>query len=97
MGRYLVLWEADESKIPVDAEERKAGWLMALEMTREDIKSGRTKEYGGFVGQTKGFAISEGTEEELNRMTLKYVPFFRFNIIPVLSIDQLEAAVKTVG
>ena len=97
MGRYLILWEADESKIPVDAEERKAGWLMALEMTREEIKAGRTKEYGGFVGQNKGFAIYEGTIEEVSSMTLKFIPFFRFNITPLLSIDQLEAAVKTMG
>ena len=97
MGRYLVLWKAAESKIPVDAEERKAAWLMAIEMVRQDIKAGLTKEWGTFLGQTKGFTIGEGTEEEFANALMKYIPFFRFNIIPVLSIDQLEAAVKTVG
>ncbi len=29
MGRYILFWEADESKIPVDAAERQNGWQMA--------------------------------------------------------------------
>jgi len=31
MGKYLILWKADESKIPVDFNERRDGWLLALE------------------------------------------------------------------
>jgi len=97
MGRYLVIWEADESKIPLDAKERGDGWLMALEMTRLDIKSGLTKDWGAFLGQTKGFTIGEGTEEEMLNTTMKYIPFFRFEIIPLASIDQVEAAVKAIA
>ena len=37
MARYLLLWEADESKIPLDPEERKMGWLGAIEMEWQNI------------------------------------------------------------
>lgn len=94
MGRYLILWEVDENKIPVDVEERKSGWLMMLEMTKQDMNAGKVKEWGAFIGQTKGFTISEGTEEEIHAMALKYVPFVRFNIYQLASMDQV---VKIVG
>jgi hypothetical protein len=97
MGRYLILWEADESKIPLDAKERQAGWLMALEMTREDMKAGLVKDYGVFLGQANGFDIAEGTEEEITNMAIKYMPFFRFKMIPIASIDQVEAAIKAMA
>ena len=94
MAKYLVLWEADESKIPIDPEERKAGWLMAMEMTKQDISEGLTTDWGGFIGQTSGFTISEGTPESVMKTTLKYIPFFRFKVIPFESMDSVEAAIK---
>jgi hypothetical protein len=94
MGRYLTIWEADESKIPVNPEERKVGWLGAIEMTKQDIKDGFIKDYGVFLGQTKGFSISEGTEDEVIRVTLKYIPYFRFKIYPLVSLQKLEEVIK---
>jgi len=89
MGRYLILWDVDESRIPVDPEERKTGWVMMLEMTKQDMEAGIVKDYGVFIGQTKGFTISEGTEEEMHALALKYVPFVRFNIYPLGTMDQV--------
>ena len=97
MGRYLILWEADESKIPVDPSERRDGWLMAIAATRQDIKDGLVKEWAAFAGQPNGFSIAEGTEEDILKITMKYMPFFRFKTIPLASIDQAEAAVKTIA
>jgi hypothetical protein len=94
MGRYLTMWEADESRIPVNPEERKVGWLGAIEMTKQEMKAGLTKDWGVFLGQTKGFTISEGTEEDVIRETMKYIPYFRFKIYPLVSIEKLEAAIK---
>ena len=94
MGRYLLMWEADESRIPVNPEERKVGWLGAIEMTKQEMKDGLTKDWGSFLGQTKGFSISEGTEEDVIRETMKYIPYFRFKIYPLVSIKKLEEAIK---
>ena len=97
MGRYLVLWEADESKIPIAPEERKFGWQMATEMVEQDIKDGLVKDYGAFVGQPNGFTIAEGTRDEIINMTMKFMPFFRFKVMPLASIDQVKEAIKTIA
>ena len=97
MARYLVLWEADESKIPVDPKERQVGWLGAVELTKQDIKDGLIKEWGCFAGQPNGFLIAEGTEEEIIKITLKFMPFFRYKATLLASIDQVEAAIKTIA
>ena len=94
MARYLIFWEADESKIPINPEERKAGWLGAIEMTKQEIKDGLTKDWGIFLGQTKGFTISEGTEEEIISSTLKYIPYFRFKVYPLATIEKTEEMIK---
>jgi hypothetical protein len=94
MGKYLTIWEADESKIPVDPKERKAAWQMAMEMTKQDMKDGKVKDWGVFLGQVRGFSISEGTEEEVQAISMKYVPFFRFQIYPLISMDQSTAIVN---
>jgi hypothetical protein len=96
MGRYIVLWETDEAKIPLDPNVRRESWLAACEMVRQDFKSGLTRDWGYFLGQTKGFAINEGTEEEIGKMILKYVPYFRFQVFPIRTLDQLVEAIKSV-
>ena len=97
MARYLVLWEGDESKIPVDPKERRDGWLLALEAVKQDIKDGLIKDWGCFAGQPNGFFIAEGTEEEILKITIKFMPFFRFKATLLASIDQVEASVKTIA
>jgi hypothetical protein len=94
MGRYLIMWEADESKIPLDPKERKAGWLAAIEMTKQLIKDGKIKYWGGFVGQTKGFNIVEDTEENIHSDTAKLIPYFRFKVYPLISFEKAEKVIK---
>ena len=38
MGKYLVLWEVDQTKIPIDPKERGAGWSFLMAMVRQDIR-----------------------------------------------------------
>ena len=97
MGRYLVLWEADESKIPISSEERKIGRQMATELVEEYIKDGLVKDYGAFLGQPNGFIIANGTRNDIINMTIKFMPFFRFKVIPIASIDQIKEVIKTIA
>jgi hypothetical protein len=94
MGKYLMLWEVDESRIPVDSEERKAGWLMMLEMTKQNMSEGLVKDWGAFVSTTNGFSIVDGTEEDIHAMCMKFVPFVRFEIYPAASVDQIVKIVE---
>lgn len=96
MPKFLVMWEADETKIPVDPNLRREGWLGAIAMTKEEIKSGLAKDWGCFLGEPRGFTLEEGTEEQVMASALKYIPFFRFKVIPIMSIDDVEKAIKQI-
>ena len=41
MGKYLLLWEVDRARIPIDPKERGAGWGMLMAMVRQDKEKGR--------------------------------------------------------
>lgn len=96
MGRFLLLWEADETKIPIDPTARRESWLAACEMVKQSFESGIIKDWGVFLGQTKGFAIEEGTEDEIAISSLKYIPYFRFQIIPILTLDRHVEVLKNI-
>jgi len=95
MARYLVLWEVDSTKVPVNAKERGNAWLAMVEMIKADQKKGWVKDWGSFPGELKGYAIDEGTEVTMMTETLKYLPYVKFEVHPVASLAQVEEAIKT--
>ena len=92
MGKYLVLWEVDQTKIPIDPKERGEGWGFLMAM---DIEKGLTKEWGAFLGETKGYSINEGTELEVMTSLQQYVPFCKFDVHPVASENQVNEMIKS--
>jgi hypothetical protein len=88
MGKYLVLWEMDESKIPIDPKERGAAWKTFIGMVKKDLKTGTAKDWGAFVGENKGYAVHEGGEVEVSATLQQYVPFARFKAYAVTTVDQ---------
>ena len=94
MGKYLVLWEVDQSRVPVDAKEKGAGWGALLEMVKQDIKAGITKDWGGFVGEINGYAVLEGTEVEVGKALTKYSPYVHFKVHPISSVSQVGEVIK---
>jgi hypothetical protein len=95
MGKYLVLWEVDQSRVPVDAKEKGAGWGALLEMVKQDIKAGITKDFGAFVGEINGYTIWEGTEVEVASGLVKYSPFVSFKVHPAASVSQVDEIIKS--
>ena len=94
MAKYLVLWEVDQAKIPINPKERGAGWAALMKMVRQDREKGLTKDWGNFVGESKGYAINEGSELEMMKGLQQYVPFVRFQVLPIASEDQVNEMVK---
>jgi hypothetical protein len=94
MGKYLVLWEVDQTKIPIAPKERGEGWGMLMAMVGQDIKKGITQDWGAFVGESKGYAINEGTEIEVMRSLQQYVPFCIFKVYPVATEKQVNEMIK---
>ena len=94
MGKYLLLWEIDTTKIPVSPKERGAGWSAQMEMIKQDIKTGLIKDWGAFVGELRGYAVNEGSELEVMNATQKYSPFVHFKVHPIASVSQVDEMIK---
>jgi hypothetical protein len=94
MGKYLVLWEIDQSRVPVSAKERGPAWSVLLEMVKRDIKAGIVKDWGAFVGEINGYSIGEGTEVEIGNMLMQYAPYVSFKTHPIASVAQVGDIIK---
>ena len=95
MAKFLVLWEMDNSRAPVDPKERGAAWGAMLDMVKQEMEAGTTTDWGGFAGENNGYSIMEGTNVEVALNLQKYVPFARFTVHAIASID--EVAQVTAG
>jgi len=97
MGRYLLLWEVDRARIPIDPKERGAGWGLLMAMVRQDKEKGISKDWGAFVGETNGYAVAEGTEIEILKMTAQHGPFVSFKVHPIASESQVNEMIKALS
>ena len=97
MPRYFMLWEVDQARIPISPKERGAGWAALMNFVKQDREKGITKDWGAFVGETKGFVVNEGPELEVMKALQKYVPFVRFQVHPIASEDQVNEMIKALS
>ena len=97
MGKYLVLWEIDQSRVPVDAKERGVAWGLFLEMVKQHLKSGTAKDWGAFVGEINGYSIHEGTEVEVGNELVRFAPYVSFKVYPISSVDQITEVIKSMS
>ncbi|MHA2051791.1 MAG: hypothetical protein ACW986_19430 [Promethearchaeota archaeon] len=94
MGKYLVLWEIDASRLPISRKERSAGWKALLNFVKEDINDGFTLDWGGFMGELRGFSILEGDDVEINIRLQRYSPFVHFTLHAITSVEQAEKLIE---
>ena len=94
MSKFLILWEVDSARVPTDAKERGTAWLALIEMVKADMKKGMTKDWGSFPGELRGYSIGEGTEHDIGRLCLPYMPWVKFEVHPVASLADNEQAIK---
>jgi hypothetical protein len=97
MGKYLVLWEVDQTKIPIDPKERGEGWSFLMSMVRQDIEKGITKDWGSFVGEPKGYTIVEGSEVEVENSLQQYVPYCIYKVHPIMTESQVNETLKALS
>ncbi len=97
MGKYLLLWEVDRARIPIDPKERGAGWGLLMAMVRQDIEKGISKDWGAFLGENNGYAVAEGTEVEILNMTAQYGPYVSFKVYPIASESQVNEMIKALS
>ena len=97
MGRYLVLWEVDQSRAPVDAKERGGAFSLLMAMVRQDREAGMMKDWGAFVGEINGFAVLQGTEVEVGSALMKYVPYVSFKVHPLTTESQSNEIINSLS
>jgi hypothetical protein len=97
MGKYLVLWEIDTAKVPIDPKQRGTGWNALMGMVKQDLEKGKVKDWGAFVGELSGYDIFEGTEVELMNTLQQFVPFVSFKVHPVASVSQVDEMINALS
>jgi len=94
MGKYLMLWEMDNARTPVDPKERGGGFQLLTAMVKQDLQKGIMKDWGAFVGEMSGYAVAEGTEVEIGNTIQRYIPFVTFKTHAVAPVSQVDEIVK---
>jgi hypothetical protein len=98
MAKYLILWEIDQSRTPVDAKERGQMLRMMLETVKQDLKAGIHKDWGSYVGETRGYTISEGEHVEIAKLMQRFAPYVTFQMREIASVDDnMEVAKSLTG
>jgi hypothetical protein len=95
MGKYLLKWQLDPTRAPVDPKERARQWTGLLAMVKKDLEKKLITEWGVFAGEDSGYMIAQGSETEISVMVQQYYPFVHFETHPIMSIGQAEEVVKT--
>ena len=68
-----------------------------MALTRQDIEKGITKDWGSFVGETRGYSVLEGTEVEVMTALQQYVPFCIFKMHPIATESQVNEMIKALS
>ena len=97
MGKYLVLWELDPTKVPVDPKERAAGWSGLLNMVKKDFEKGTMKDYGAILGESRGYTIFEGSDLDIDITLQQYVPYVKFETHPIRSVSDVEEMLRAMS
>jgi hypothetical protein len=95
MPKYLMTWELDSNKIPLNPKERGAAWLAMTNMIKENIKAGKTTDWGNFIGETRGYAIGTMTELELGKHLQQFIPYVKFEVHQVVDVDHVADMAKS--
>ncbi len=93
MTKFLALWEIDTSKMLESPEEQVKLWSKQLEMVKKD-----GCDWGMFAGRLSGYSISEDMDEqEISLRLMKYVPYVKFKVYPIVSLDQVIENMKKIA
>jgi hypothetical protein len=80
--------------MPADPQERMKLLMSFTEMAKKDLGSGDVKMWGVSPGGGQGFSIAEGDAKEVMGGIMKYTPYYKFDVKPMLSIDETIDVMK---
>jgi len=92
----LILWEMDHSFFPPEPEERMKLTMTLCEMVKKSMDDGKMKMWGMNPGGNHGFAITDEDEKVVFAGNAQYIPHVKFTVEPMLSIDEVIAAMQSI-
>ena len=92
----LTTWEMDRSFFPHEPEERMKLTMTLCEMVKQSMDDGKMKMWGMNPGGNHGFSVTDGDGKEILAMVVQYIPHVKFRVEPMLSIDEVIAAIQSV-
>jgi uncharacterized protein YciI len=95
MPKYFMTWEAELSKYPTDPKERMAYQTKHIEMVKQLQKEGLISDWGIFLGESRGYMISEKSWTDVAKMTLSDYPDIQFKTHQALSINEYDSVGKS--
>ncbi len=81
MGKFLLLWEMDNTRLPKSPEKQMTIFAWLINMAREDFKCSMI-DWKGLISVRAGHTIFEGTNQEIEQVITKYDPYINFTIYP---------------
>jgi hypothetical protein len=95
MAKYFFTWHWNPQITITNPEERAKLLFSLLEMTKQDLQSGKLKDWGTVPGEAAGYAVKEAASEaDVLTDSLKFMPYVIFDVKPVLTVDQTIEAFK---
>ena len=91
---YLVLGERNDSVLPTDREEQMKIMMPIMENVKKDIDSGELLMWGVSPGGSRGFVVSKQDEKTIHANLSMVAPYWKFEVTPMLSIDEVIEAAK---
>jgi len=95
MARYVMLWEYNTDYCPTEKEEKVNQWLMLTEAVKELLKNGVIQEWAHYAGEPAGLIIIEGNEADVLRVADSYLPYIKWTVKSLLTIEQCEQVWKS--
>jgi hypothetical protein len=91
MAKYYFRWQWNPQITITNPEERAKLLFSLLEMTKQDLQTGKLKDWGTVPGESSGEVASE---TDLLTDSLKFMPYVNFEVKPVLTVDQTLESIK---
>ena len=95
MARYMMLWEYQTDRAPVDLKEKKKQWMALVAAVKKQLKSGQLKDYASFAGEAAGYVVVEGGPADVHAITSIYSPFVKFVTKPLMTVEEIEKVYKS--
>ncbi len=97
MTKYLVTWEINADRVPLDPKERGAMWGGMLAAIKQQMSEGVIADWGAFTGENRGYAVANSSALELTKQLQPNYPYVIFEVHEVMSVDEAGEFAKSLS